>query len=156
MTDEHEDITEDEASADDAAAEAPADDAGDALPLAVTALLFEISRADHDVDARERHAIATAVAQVCDVAADDLDALMESADRAVDEAVSLYDFTSVVNEHLEHGRKYELLLLLWRVAYADGRVDHYEEYFVRRIADLLHLSQREFIRAKHEAATADD
>lgn len=134
---------------------ATADDAGDALPLAVTALLFEISRADHDVDARERREIAQAVARVCEVPAADLDALMDSADRAVEDAVSLYDFTSVVNEHLEHARKYELLLLLWRVAYADGRVDHYEEYYVRKIADLLHLSQREFIRAKH-AAAADD
>lgn len=122
------------------------------LPLAVAALLLEISRADHEIHADERHAIAAAVARVCEVPAAEIEALLERAGEAVEDAVSLYEFTSVVNDNLEHDEKYELLLLLWRVAYADGRVDHYEEYYVRKMADLLHLSQRDFIRAKHAAA----
>lgn len=127
------------------------DDPAHTLPLAVAALLLEISRADHEVDAAERHAVCEAVARICVVDADELETLLASADAAVDEAVSLYDFTSVVNDRLDHAHKYELLLMLWRVAYADGRVDRYEEYYVRKIADLLHLSQRDFIRAKHAA-----
>lgn len=127
------------------------DDRAHALPVAVAALLLEVSRADHEVDEAERHAVCEAVARICTVDVDELEALIVSADTAVDEAVSLYDFTSVVNARLDHAHKYELLLMLWRVAYADGRLDHYEEYCVRKIADLLHLSQRDFIRAKHAA-----
>lgn len=41
--------------------------------------------------------------------------------------------------------------LLWRVAFADGRLDRYEEHLIRRIADLLHLPHRDFIRAKLRA-----
>ena len=48
-------------------------------------------------------------------------------------------------------KRYQLLVLLWKVAYADGRVDKYEEYYVRKISDLLYMDQAEFIRAKHEA-----
>lgn len=128
------------------------EDVAHALPLAVAALLFEISKADHDVHDDEREAIASAVARVCDVAHDEIEDLLGSASDAVDEAVSLYDFTSVVNEHFDRDGKCELLELLWRVAYADGRVDHYEEYYVRKIADLLHLSHGDFIRTKHTAA----
>jgi uncharacterized tellurite resistance protein B-like protein len=127
-------------------------DAADALPLAIAALLIEVSRADHEIDARERHAIVHAVAQVCAVDEAALEALVDSAEEAVEEAVSLYDFTSVVNERLPREEKYALLVLLWRVAHADGRLDHYEEYYVRRLADLLHLSHGDFIRAKHAAA----
>lgn len=127
------------------------EDTGHALPLAVAALLLEISRADHEVDAAERAIICHAVARICDIPAADIEALIASADEAVDEAVSLYDFTSVVNERLDHEQKYQLLLMLWRVAHADGHLHRYEEYFVRKIADLLHLSQRDFIRAKHAA-----
>lgn len=123
----------------------------DELPLAVTALLLEIARADHEVDARERHALVHAVAEVCAVDEQALEALIESAETAVDEAVSFYDFTNVVNAHLDQVRKYDLLVLLWRVAQADGRLDHYEEYYIRRLSDLLHLSHRDFIRAKHVA-----
>jgi uncharacterized tellurite resistance protein B-like protein len=130
---------------------ATGDDAGDALPLAVAALLFEISRADHEIHAQEHAAMVAAVAQVCAVPTDEIEALLRSADAAVEDATSLYDFTSVINDNFSNEKKYELLLMLWRVAYADGRVDRYEEYYVRKIADLLHLSQRDFIRAKHAA-----
>ena len=41
--------------------------------------------------------------------------------------------------------------LLWRVAYADGNLDKYEEHLVRRIADLIHVPHSVFIRMKHKA-----
>ena len=123
----------------------------DTLALAVAALLFEISRADHDIDDRERTAIMHAVSKVCAVPEEDIDSLMATADQAAEEAVSVYDFTTVVNEHLARDKKYELLVMLWKIAYADGRLDHYEEYYVRKIADLLHLSHGDFIKAKHAA-----
>ena len=50
-----------------------ADDPRDALPLAVAALLLEISRADQDVDDAERHAVCEAVARICDTSADELE-----------------------------------------------------------------------------------
>lgn len=128
-------------------------DGENALPLAVAALLFEISRADHEIHDDERAAMSAAVARVCSIPADDIDALLSSADEAVEESVSIYEFTSVVNDKFDREKKYELLQMLWQVAYADGRVDRYEEYFVRKIADLLHLSQSDFIRAKHAAQT---
>ena len=126
-------------------------DEGHALPLAVAALLFEIARADHTVEAPERAAICRAVSRLCAVPAEELEALVRDADQAVDAAVSLFEFTSVVNDHFEHAQKVELVRLLWEVAHADGKIDHYEEYYVRRIADLLHVSQRDLIRTKHGA-----
>ena len=126
----------------------------DALPLAVAALLLEIANADHETNARERAAIVQAVGQVCGIDEADISALVESAENASAESVSFFDFTNVVNEHFDHARKYELLLMLWRIAFADGRLDHYEEYYIRRLADLLHLSHRDFIRAKLEATPA--
>ena len=69
----------------------------------------------------------------------------------VTDSISLYDFTSVINEKLSREERYQLLVLLWKVAYADGRVDKYEEHYVRKISDLLYLDQSDFIRAKHEA-----
>ena len=77
-----------------------------------------------------------------------LDSLVATAAEAVDSSVSFYDFTNVINERLTRAQKVELLEMLWRVAQADGRVDHYEEYYIRRLADLLHLSHGDFIRTK--------
>ena len=46
--------------------------------------------------------------------------------------------------------------LLWRVAYADGDLDKYEEHLVRRIADLIHVPHSVFIRMKHKAGGKRD
>ena len=120
----------------------------DALPVAIAALMFEIAKSDDAVGADERHAILHAIASACDVDENDMAALLDTASDAADDSVSFYEFTVVINEHLSREKKIELLEMLWRIARADGRVDHYEEYYIRKIADLLRLSHRDFIRTK--------
>ena len=127
----------------------------DPMPLAVAALLLEVARADHSVDAGERRAVVAAIARLCKLEDEDLDSLVATAVAAVDEAVSLYDFTATINHGLSRTQKLALLEMLWRVAQADGRVDHYEEYYIRKLADLLHLSHADFIRAKLRVLEAD-
>ena len=123
------------------------------VPLAVAALLFEICRSDDNLSKEEMEVVAHSVEKVCDVPGEQVTLLLAEANSAVENAVSLYDFTSVLNEKMTSDQKYEVLVLMWRVAYADGRLDHYEEYFIRKIAELLHLSQSQFIKAKHHYKT---
>jgi len=44
--------------------------------------------------------------------------------------------------------------MLWRVAFADGRIDRYEEALVRKIAELIYVPHRDFIRARHRVQDA--
>jgi uncharacterized tellurite resistance protein B-like protein len=47
---------------------------------------------------------------------------------------------------------------MWQLVYADGDKSHYEEHLIRQVAELLYLSQEEFIRARHmaeDSAAAD-
>jgi uncharacterized tellurite resistance protein B-like protein len=121
------------------------------LELAAAALLMEIGRADHDVLAVEGDAIHSAIKQVFHLSDDEIEDLVATAEHAVDSAVSLFDFTSVINECFDREQKVRLLEMLWAVAYADDNLDHYEEYYVRKIADLLHISHSDYIRTKHKA-----
>ena len=70
----------------------------------------------------------------------------------LEEAVSLYEFTAVINDQFDREQKIDLVEMLWRVAYADQELDQYEEYFVRKIADLLHVSHKDYIQAKLRVA----
>jgi len=121
------------------------------LELASAALLMEISRADHDVSDVEREAIDTAMKKVFHLSDDDIDDLMSTVENVVDSAISLFDFTTIVNERFNREQKVDLLGMLWAVAYADNELDHYEEYYVRKIAGLLHISHSDYIRTKHLA-----
>lgn len=118
------------------------------LELASAALLFEISRADEDVSSIETTEIANAMRQTFDLGEDELNELLSAANDAVADAVSLYDFTGVVNEQFDRQQKIQLIEMLWRVAFADNQLDQYEEYYVRKIAELLHVSHKDYIKTK--------
>ncbi len=40
---------------------------------------------------------------------------------------------------------------MWQIAYADGQLDKYEEYMIRRVTELTYVSHSDFIRAKQQA-----
>ncbi|MBI4695028.1 MAG: TerB family tellurite resistance protein [Gammaproteobacteria bacterium] len=121
------------------------------LALAAAALLVEVARADERIEPAERTAMARALGPALGLPEDAVARLVAEAESAVERSVSLFEFTSVLNAGLEPARKLELVANLWRVAAADGRVDHYEEYYIRKIADLLHVSHGDLIRCKLRA-----
>jgi uncharacterized tellurite resistance protein B-like protein len=40
---------------------------------------------------------------------------------------------------------------LWRVTFADGRLDYYEDHYVRKIAHLLHVPNTDSMLARNRA-----
>lgn len=128
------------------------DDSNHALELAAAALMFEISQADNNIQQEERQVIHMAIRSEFGLSEQEADTLMTSAKNEVDNAVSLYDFTRVLNKELSQAERKRILELLWKVAFADRIVDKYEEYFIRKIADLLYVSHKDYIKAKHRAA----
>jgi len=116
--------------------------------LAVLALLLEIARADHEFDPVERHRVKEVAASVLGLTEDEAQALLGIAEQRVEDSISLDEFTSVLNDILTLADKRRCLVALWRVALADGRLDRFEEYALRKLGDLLHLSHADFIQAK--------
>jgi uncharacterized tellurite resistance protein B-like protein len=80
--------------------------------------------------------------------AEEVESLIELAHEHSRDAVGLHPFTSVVHERFDAEEKIRLFECLWRVAFADGSIDKHEEHMLRRIADLLHVPHRDFIRTK--------
>lgn len=64
------------------------------------------------------------------------------------QTVSLHGFLDTLNRELDADGKRQLLEWLWRVAFADGRVDPQEEARIRQLADLLFLPHAEFVRLR--------
>jgi len=122
------------------------------IELAAAALMVEISRADSSIDDAERAVIDAALLKHFHLSREEAGEILELAEKEVDHSVSLHDFTRVINDNLSAADKIRTVELLWRVAFADGVLDKYEEYFIRKIADLLYVSHRDYIQAKHRAA----
>ena len=124
------------------------------LAVAATALMVQLSGVDNDRDERELQTIVDCAVKAHQINHEEAQEILDDALAHADDAVSLYEFTGQINEVLDHAEKHALLVSIWRVAFADGRIDKYEEHLIRRIADLLHLNHREYMQARHEAENA--
>lgn len=129
-------------------AEASPEDHEQTLRLATAALLIELSQSDSEVDERETERLMAILESRFNLEKAELDQLLELAREEARDATSLYQFTRLFNEAYEYDEKVTLVTHLWEVAYADGKLDRYEEHLIRRVADLLYVSHSDYIRSK--------
>ena len=116
--------------------------------LAVAALLVEIAMADHhfsDIEASKLHQLLT---QKFSLTTNEISELVDLAKTESNHATSLHQFTQIVNSQCSHDDKFRLIKAMWEMAYADGDLDKYEDYMIRKVADLIYVPHSEFIRAK--------
>jgi uncharacterized tellurite resistance protein B-like protein len=121
------------------------------LAVAATALMVQLSRVDNQEDERELKTIVDCAVKAHQITREEAEEILNDALAHAEDATSLYQFTGQINDHLDQQQKQSLLESIWRVAFADGRIDKYEEHLIRRMADLLHLNHREFMQARHRA-----
>lgn len=121
------------------------------LYLAIAALLLEMTEVDGNVRPEERKAVEEAVRGHLELTEDEVVELLELAEAERADSTDYFQFTSLINGAYTPEQKIELVELLWRIAYANEGLHRYEEHLVRRVADLIYVSHRDFIAAKHRA-----
>ncbi len=118
------------------------------IQYATAALLIEVAKADNDQDELERAVINAMLRDTFDLSDEMLEQILELADDATSDTTDVYQFTTMVNDHYDYDNKLKLVEYLWMVAFADGRLDHYEEQFVSKVAGLLHVAEDDLTQAK--------
>ncbi len=112
-------------------------------------LLLEIARADTEVDPVELKAIENAVTEACpSIPPDELEEIISTARQDVEKSISLHEQVRQINTGFSREQKISLIEHMWRIAYADGDLDKYEEYTIRQLCDLIYVDHKEFIQAK--------
>lgn len=120
----------------------------DEIALSTCVLLIEVSKSDDAYDESEKNKIVNIIQNKFSLDDNQITFLLEIADKKNKEMISLYDWTSSINESYDYEQKKDLIKLLWDVAYADGRIDKYEDYTIRKISELLYVKHSDFIRMK--------
>ncbi|PYE88919.1 TerB family tellurite resistance protein [Phyllobacterium leguminum] len=120
--------------------------------LAVAALMFHIIDADGERHEEERRRIAEMLSEAYQLKDGELNALLQAAEAADQEAIDLYSFTSVIKRHLDERERIHLIELMWEIAYADGEVGEMEDNVIWRVAELIGVSTRDRVTLKHVVA----
>ena len=123
-----------------------------ALHMATALLLIEVGQADFEWDDAEIKLIIERLADRFALSVTEAGELFEEARAQSHSEVSLHPTLCAINDSCNRQQKRRILEDCWRVAYADGVIDRYEEHHIRRIAELLYLPHGDFIRAKLCAA----
>ncbi len=121
------------------------------LALATAALLLEMAHADSQFSQMEEQKVLDVLMNRFKMSKTDTSDLLALAEQERRESLDIWQFTNMINTHYDISEKRELLEILWSVVYADGRVDMYEEYLMRKLNNLLNLDHRDMIEAKLQA-----
>jgi len=118
------------------------------LCVATCALFVEMARIDGTFTQAELETILSILKEKYGLSGEHADALIEEADKELDQSVDLWQFASLINENYSTDEKIEIVETLWRIVYVDGKMDQYEHYLMNKLKNLLRLSQDQLIDAK--------
>ena len=118
------------------------------LQIATAALLVEMMRADSEIKDDERKAVTKKLQSSFGLSEEEINAMIKFAEEEIRKATGYYEFTSLINKGLSQEQKVKIIEHLWEIAFSDSSVDKHEEHMVRKIANLIHVSHKDFIDAK--------
>ncbi len=120
--------------------------------LATAALMLQITRAE---DFRTTHeegvAVRRALEGLLGLSSDEAHLLIRFATEDHRLSVPIVQLTGLLNSAYDLQEKRRLLEALWQVAFADAQILAHEEYFIRKVSELLNLSTADLIEAKIKA-----
>ena len=118
------------------------------LQIATAALLIEMMRADSEIKDDERNAVTNNLQSRFGLSEEETTAIINFAKDEIQKATGYFEFTSLINKGLSQEEKVKIIEQLWEIAFSDSLLDKYEEHMVRKIANLIHVSHKDFIDAK--------
>jgi uncharacterized tellurite resistance protein B-like protein len=123
-------------------------DSEQALRMATAVLLMEVARADHDIKDEEREAVRRVIENYYSVSPEQARELADAAESQADDTTSLFPFTRLITSECSMDDRIKIVSMLWEVSCADGLIDAHEEHLVRKVADLLYVPHKQFIRTR--------
>ena len=118
---------------------------------ACIALLLETSMADEILDDVEIEALKNTLVKDFEIHQTEVDELISLAKDNIADSTSLYEFTRDINDNFNTEQRVRLIESMWKIAYADGNIDKYEEHIIRKVSNLIYVAHSDFIKAKISA-----
>jgi uncharacterized tellurite resistance protein B-like protein len=121
------------------------------LQLAVAVLLHEARRADYAEGGEESHAGVHALMDMLSLERSTAVELLAHGREKAQQLTSFYAPVSTVKREFGQEQRIRLVEHLWRVAFADGQLNLYEDHYVRKIAHLLYVPNTQSMLARNRA-----
>ena len=118
------------------------------IELTASVLAYEIARSDGDISNDELTVLMEEIEKIANKVGKDKSEIFKIIEIYSKDSVSFYEFIEDINKNYSKDKKLSLLKFMWKIAYADGRLDVDEERLVRRVADLIKIKDVEVLKLK--------
>lgn len=122
--------------------------AQDPLQLATAAVLLEIAHADGDFSPSEDGDIIGFLSGAFALTPESTQELVKEADELRNKTIDHFALTNYIRKNAPLEERINMVKTMWRIVYSDRKLTDYENYLVRKLADLLGLERHVMIEAK--------
>jgi uncharacterized tellurite resistance protein B-like protein len=119
--------------------------------VASCAILLEMAESDQDFTGEERRLIESLLQEKLGLSGEEVKALMVQTEKERARATDLFPFTHAIAESYTPEQKRTLLVMVWRVIFADGRLNPYEDQLAHRLQRMLAVNHSLLMEAKQLA-----
>jgi len=110
------------------------------IHVATAVLLIEMAGSDNEIAREEAEAVCASIQAQFNLHEDEIPELVETAIAARSEAGKIDQFVKVVNENFNTKQRQRVLIMIWQIVLADGKIDKFEERFAKQMQARLQLS----------------
>jgi len=118
------------------------------IQVATCVLLLEVAHSDNHFSEQEEERIVEILKETFQLSDEYAAELIELAHEEREQSADLWRFTNVIDNNYSNEEKERVIETLWKVIYADDRLDFYEDHLIHRLSKLLNLSHKQLIDAK--------
>jgi len=118
------------------------------IRIATCALFLEMAQIDGEFSEKERQSILAILKQEYDLSDEVAVELTKAAGKERQDSIDLWQFTNQINENYSEDEKIRVVEFLWKLVYADGKLDQHEDYLIHKLATLLGVRHDQLIDAK--------
>ena len=118
------------------------------IELTAAVLAYEIARSDGDIDDNELLVLMEEIQKIAKKVGKESNEILKIVEIYSKDSISFHEFIEDINKNYSKEEKLTLIKFMWKIAYADGRLDVGEERIVRRIADLIKIKDIEVLKLK--------
>ena len=120
------------------------------IELTASVLAYELARSDGEISSDELSVLMSEIELIADKVGKDKEEIFRIIKFYSDDSVSFYEFVQDINTNYTKEEKLNLLGFMWKMAFADNRLDVDEERLIRRLADLIKIKDIEVLKLKNK------
>ena len=118
------------------------------IELTAAVLAYEIARSDGEISEDELLVLMEEIESISAKVGKDKFEILKILEIYSKNSISFHEFIEDINNSYSKEEKHSLLEFMWKIAYADGKLDVDEERLVRRVADLIRIKDIEVLKLK--------